>query len=365
MFWQGNPFVGSDGSFATLNEHRPLPKSIAAQKKLAERLANAPGLNREQRNTLVALGRVAYPYLLKVCRSTKGSRFDEMTDLLTKVAVPADTQVIWELYKPFDKGLIDDKNPFIHTPGFPMLKWLQENGDPGFLGPIYFPKFMAGGEMQKELALPILTRSRDHKVVDTLFSILKDPQQTLNLRQKIYQPIAQSERPDVLNWLLHERNQKRTLSVARTDVPQGQDSDGDGIEDRLDINAYAAPRPLSDAEKVIQVAFEAEVHFWGPNPGLAYFGFSANTQPFELYGWDGPMLPAQRFQPVANPKVEVHDRYPFASIAFSPVQMNGPDHAEVSVGIVTGPLTGGGALFALRKIRGEWFVVSVKDTWAA
>src|SRR5207248_8573014 len=70
--------------------------------------------------------------------------------------------------------------------------------------------------------------------------------------------------------------------------PRKPDSDGDGLSDLVDPCPNAAPRPLSDAERIVAACIEAR--FFEEKWSVPAVLSGENVQPFELYGYPGPLL---------------------------------------------------------------------------
>ncbi len=371
MFLQANPFTVSQTVHK--DKHRPLPKSPVAKRHLAERLAMTPNLNQEQRNTLVALGHLSFRPLFRLCQTAKGDRLEEVQSLIAAIAVPKDTKAIWALLEPLSRPI--DANPFETAgDGSRLATWLQHQGEPNLVGRIYLPQFQKANFSSKQSLLPFLKRSTEGPVIDAQFAILKNPQGDPYLRSQIYRTIAHCGRSDVLQWLLANRSRSRRLSTPNPKKSPDLDTDHDGISDALDVNPYAAPRSLSETEKVLQTALESQLHFSGPNAVPAYVTFPKGIHPFEVYGWDGPVVPAN-LEPPPHVEPETGDvlrRLPFVTIDWSS-HSSGPvvrfsnrnRTATVDLSMVFGPLAGGSTRITLRKFGNDWFSVDEEITWLA
>lgn len=354
-------FVGSEPLLSLKPE---LPRSAFARRALAQRLARTPSLPRLGRETLVALGRLAFDPLVAELRRSSGYRHDEVARLLARVAGPSDTRTIWSLYEPLDR--VHGRSVFISSgDGSPLRKWLQDQADPSFVGRIYLPRFLRANELERSALLPFLLRSVDGPVVDALFAVLRDEKRPVWMRGRIYGTIAHCRRGDVLDWLTAARAGSRRLTAPNPAMREGEDSDGDGLPDGEDANPYVAPRALTDAEQAMKAAFEAHAHFGHAAGRTAYVGFPQGTAPFELAGWNGPILPTGRVPLPESPRVDEqglfdHTWFGLASPpeGGSPVRLTDKGRtATLQLGAVSGPLAGAQYRFTLQKIRGIWFSV--------
>jgi len=162
--------------------------------------------------------------------------------------------------------------------------------------------------------------------------------------------------------------------------PKKADTDGDGDPDGVDPWPNAAPRELSDAEKVIAAAFEARYHF-DQSEGADIFQAPEGCKPFELVGRRGPTLWAE-----ASPKkpefaqlmacyetgvgmIGVHGgnrQKKGAKWEESVITWN-KDHTEASFVISTyfGGLNGTGFDVHVRKFGDEWVVVSMRMAYVS
>lgn len=161
--------------------------------------------------------------------------------------------------------------------------------------------------------------------------------------------------------------------------PFKKDTDGDGVPDGIDPCPNAAPRPLSDAEKVLAAAYEARYHF-DASEGPAVISYPAGLKPFEIVGRRGPVL-WEPEQVQGHTPLEQCYGNGVAMIRFDPQESNGDhdagwegrllkwnrDHTEASVVISTyyGGLDGTGYRVDVRKFGDEWVAVDMQIAYVS
>ncbi|MEO7715124.1 MAG: PQQ-binding-like beta-propeller repeat protein [Capsulimonas sp.] len=217
-----------------------------------------------------------------------------------------------------------------------------------------------------------IVRSEDGHWTDPIFTTLtlKQLGKLENFIQYINDPRFRMD-TDGDSWtdLLEER--------LGTD-PLRKDTDGDGIEDPLDKNPLAKPRPLSETEQVLSAAFEADT--WSteatkPTPGL--ITFPKGSAPFELIGSNWIILDKERgtkspldalykhspeFKSFGPPMLDLqgnryHPKDPNSTVLWNANHTR----ARVFLGVSYSARVRSGVDFELRKFGTDWVVVGVKD----
>lgn len=165
--------------------------------------------------------------------------------------------------------------------------------------------------------------------------------------------------------------------------PHNPDSDGDGLRDSEDRNPLAAPRSLTDEEKVFAAAFESRFGLTPDRGVLAVVELPASIKPIELAsaGWrilprsSSPSWSGRRRSPTGfvtasfvNPtrgtgalSVVAGSK---ASSAPGAIRWNeAHSEATVHLGIVYGTMDGVGLDITVRKFGDDWFAVEEKPVW--
>ncbi len=161
--------------------------------------------------------------------------------------------------------------------------------------------------------------------------------------------------------------------------PLKADSDGDGDPDGVDPWPNAAPRPLSDAEEVLAAILEARYHF-SSNDGPAIFFAPKGLKPFEMVGWNGPLLWQEQVDKRWSTPLEQCYEQGVGFISFrgssqsktpasweeSVLSWNS-DRTEARTTISTyyGGRSGNGYTAVVRKIDGHWVVVAMQRAYVS
>ena len=141
--------------------------------------------------------------------------------------------------------------------------------------------------------------------------------------------------------------------------PHKADTDGDGLNDAVDPCPNAPPRELNDREKIIAASIEARF-FSSKAAPPAVVSFE-NVAPFEIYGYDGPMLWA-----------EGAASHPLRAVfggGVNSIRVDGITYSDdyktayVRVSRGSGSLNADGSKVTLKKIGNEWFVIDIQQKW--
>jgi len=160
--------------------------------------------------------------------------------------------------------------------------------------------------------------------------------------------------------------------------PNKVDTDGDGDPDGIDPWPNAAPRPLSDAEKLLAAAFEARYHFFDlSSPGL--FLAPKGMKPFEMVATRGPVMWLES-DGKNDWSIPLHQCYEpgVAMLSFGGWdQDNKPweetlihwnkDHTMGTVSLATyfGGLSGDGCTITVKKFGNDWVAVSCQMAYVS
>ncbi len=321
-------------------------QAIAAKSELDDRDIRA----------LWDLGRAAVPALVAALPGAADPRRGSLDFALTHIATPEDTPAMLDLAERI--GVFSPKN---ETRRSDVSDWLRWKGDPDIVARRLLSRLQATDEDDEARRLiPYINRSTDAEVVEELFRRLRSPASSPETKALIYGSIAASGRPDVLDWILRQRAQGRRLTAPIPGLSTTKDTDGDGIPDAYDANPYVAPRALNETERVMAAAFDAFARADNRQEGPMDVGYGPGIRPFELTGWKGGLRPLTKdFD--RGPK-----DYPYGFI-FETFSSDGnvvrfePNGLAATVRIAR--RYGYGTEARLRKIRGEWFVVSFRETW--
>ena len=338
----------------------PLPKDPAAT---AARLVAKPSLTPEDRRTLVRLGHVALPALIDATPKTYGDSGDALAELAATIADRRDSEAMIDLADRV--GVFSDYGVKTRILG----DWLTAHADHDALALRLLPRFVVARDaMTRDLLVPYLLQSSLNPVVDALLARLRAPETAVGTKALIYGGIAASGRKDVLDEILRLRATGRRLAATNPELTLRGDYDRDGVPDDLDANPFVSPCALDETERVLFALFDARLRFEERNLGLGIVDYGRGVQPFELVGWNGAVVPAELTGTISKQGTYARLDGPFGFIRFQPQDSTGTpvafnaDRTEATAGIAVyyGPLDGTGYEARLRKIRGEWFVVSLK-----
>ena len=372
---QKSPFLG-DWKPRPEVAHRTLPMEREARQRLASQICVLPFPNAEQMATLKALGHDALPALINAFRRSEPRHRHPYATLIFLSAKPEDTPALYGL-----RSLREVEKfpaPFLTETNYSTIEyWLSERGDAAFLAPIVFPRYKAGKSGDASYRdLTILLRSHRDDVIDYLFAMLKDEKTDPWMRKRLAYGIAQCERPDVLQWLRDSVLTSRTRSIPNAEMSSQADADADGLPDDVDRNPFAAPRDLTEEERVVQVAYASSLRFSKSSSAKVGVFYPNGMKPFELYGLDGTIVPMSRgiynFHLPPTPSRFHQDAFislqllPYSendSFVFGPLPEDGvrlapnAEYARVDIH-VTGRDNGATSYRAtLKKIAGQWYVI--------
>ncbi|MHC9545048.1 MAG: PQQ-binding-like beta-propeller repeat protein [Vulcanimicrobiota bacterium] len=169
--------------------------------------------------------------------------------------------------------------------------------------------------------------------------------------------------------------------------PQNKDTDGDGLIDSTDKNPLAAPRALSEEEKIMRAAFEARYCF---SCGDGYktpclVKLPEGIQPFEFYGFNWIIIPEVHGKESPLSKcVETILRRGVGVVSFDLPRRDfegyelpdrkgrdfilwNSDRSEAMLSLSTryGPLNAAGYDIHVRKLGDEWIVIKITRTWVS
>lgn len=155
--------------------------------------------------------------------------------------------------------------------------------------------------------------------------------------------------------------------------PRNADTDGDGLLDGIDPMPTAAPRSLSDGDRVLAAVYQAGCREEGLLGGPAVLLMPKGVRPFQIEGWPAPVIWGS-----------VKSRYPstlarqyefgVVIIAISGGDQEGPfgdrpliwnanrTEAKAHIAIYVGSLAGRTYGATVRKVDGEWKVVTFEMT---
>lgn len=160
--------------------------------------------------------------------------------------------------------------------------------------------------------------------------------------------------------------------------PHSPDTDGDGLPDGQDRNPLAAPRALTDEEKILGAAFERYYRRRSRSVPLVV-DLPVGMKPFELNGpeWLVLMPPPQPEIPVASlfwkgagyvsftpPELDYHHRpihHPteHSGVVYAP---NGQE-AKLILRVSYAGLDGAGSTIQLRRVGDDWVVTNIQQEW--
>lgn len=161
--------------------------------------------------------------------------------------------------------------------------------------------------------------------------------------------------------------------------PHNPDSDSDGLRDDVDKNPLAAPRPLSDGEKVLSAAVEAFCHQGGLQ-GIRLIHLPPGIRPLEFSGPSGTIISlpnntTSRKKALADALFQDTisfrpPRYDFDGAALrnektTNVILWNANKTEAKLQLISTFTSRSGAGFELRlkKFGNEWIVLDIEMSW--
>jgi|GEM_PF-2336479 len=353
-----------------------LPVLPVARAALAEQIVSKLRWEPRDVRLLQALGGDAAPALARRVRE-QGDR--QALEVLYSRARAPQTHVVADLWRwSITNGAGNEPRG-----AAPLLtEWLRTRGESAIRSSTALEVYRTAppDSQARHLSLSLLALSRDPDAVAIVLEQLRRRgRDEAGTKETLYTSAAASEVPQVLAELRQMRNRSRTVERRfAAKLPAG-DLDRDGLPNDVDRNPYAPPRPLAEEERVLATAFEARFHFDERSRRVGGVEFPGGMKPFELFGWQGQILPEARI----NRSGEMKRRYEYPFIRFetadvdpegrpvaiqakSPVRFS-PDRrrATVAIGTTFGSLDGTGFAYELRKIGGEWYVVNARVTWVS
>ncbi len=148
--------------------------------------------------------------------------------------------------------------------------------------------------------------------------------------------------------------------------PNKADTDGDGIDDQLDLWPNVGRKAETDEEKALEAAFEARYHFGSWN-GVAVISFPPGVEPFEMVGRKSPTL-VDKGDGWAHPIRQLYERGGILlGIDNRNEKLKGLERlltwnadktqATVRISSYSGGLSGDGYVIVVQKYRSEWIVI--------
>jgi len=139
--------------------------------------------------------------------------------------------------------------------------------------------------------------------------------------------------------------------------PRKADSDGDGVADGLDVCPKYAPSPMEGDDEEAAILRKAFFAGYGIHWSRDVLLVSGNSRPLQLWGSKGPVL-------FGVDRSEWLRKYGSAPplLSWKLTTVSATD-ATVTLSDFEGAMAGGGYTAKLRKIGGEWFVVSYLMNW--
>ncbi|MGC4042328.1 MAG: hypothetical protein QM758_00810 [Armatimonas sp.] len=162
--------------------------------------------------------------------------------------------------------------------------------------------------------------------------------------------------------------------------PQRADTDGDGLKDSEDANPLAAPRPLSETEKVLHAAFEARYRFIRERSTVCLVELPEGIKPLEFSSWKWIVIPTEQGKKIPLDKLvrqgvgSVSFRLPEYDLEGAALRSSkdtkefilwNPDRTRAKLHLVTyfGGLDATGYDIELQKFGENWVVVRSEMMW--
>ncbi|RYG39083.1 hypothetical protein EON81_01870 [bacterium] len=310
-------------------------------------LLKKPNLTDADKEAIVAYGPVAFVPLRGLAVQSPKTYME----LLVRVADRSHTASMLDLFG----QALSRKGTLAESAGT-LAGWMAEKGDPALSVPFCFR-----GLDSKEIPNPhplwvALAVNPSPLAVPRLLQRMESPATSRDELAFLYGHVAANGDPDAIALLLKMRMKERTLGGD----PTGPDSDGDGLPDVQDRNPFAAPRQLTEDERVMAAAFEAKMRF---KPGQAWdMAIEFPGKPFELFGWAKSIVPVDRIK-----GRELSGKVVFTAVGRAKeIVTFDPDGLQAKVGlIVEESRSMRGSTLTLRKFEGEWFLVGESGTFGA
>lgn len=164
--------------------------------------------------------------------------------------------------------------------------------------------------------------------------------------------------------------------------PSSKDTDGDGLIDSIDKNPLAAPRKLSEKEKILQAAFEGRYCFCSGDgykvPCLVKL--PEGVEPLEFFGFDWVIIPVRKGEQsplsMAVAQIEEHGvavvsfHKPRFDLKGNFIGKNGKEglilwnndktEAKIHVDTFYGSLNAAGYDILLKKFGEDWIVIYIR-----
>lgn len=340
-----------------------LPKPVT---KLEVLLAK-PKLSPEERRSIVRLGKPALRAIIdQIPRTKDDDHLEALEEMMYVLADRSDTRAIIDLSNKLG-GLDRD-----HYPDY-IGEWLRTQGDPTLLADSALAKLKAAkNERETATYLSIVARGSSPAIVDELLQRMRNAATPDWQKAVIYASLAASGRAEALALIRELRATGRQLATPIAKFSATADRDGDGLADNVDANPFVAPRELSETEKVLFATFDARFRFDERTKAIGQMSYGEGVKPFEVVGWRGGLVPADKMAEAGLKEATVPARrYQFPFVRFEPLTEDGQmvqfskngTEATAAIGVTYGGLDGIGFRAKLRKIDGEWYVVSLDQTW--
>lgn len=320
----------------------PLPKNPV---QTARRIVAMADIGVTDRVTLERLGRAAVPAIVSALKRPAGKDEGTLRYVLFRIADVRDTATIF--------GLARDNREY--------ASWLEDRGDADWLAVRLLPRLRATSDEREQVRLlALVERSTRPDVTAQKLAMLRSPKVSDWVKESIYPSLAVGEHPAALAEILRLRGGGRRLAKPIEGTSLTADRDADGIPDAYDANPSVAPRPLNETERVLFAAFDARFRFDTYQTPMLSVDYGPKVRPFELVGWQGGLRPIQ-------PDVRNGGGHTGNGLWFETLSLDGEvvrfEKGGTEAVVRIARVMEGGTEARLRKIAGEWFVVSQRVTW--